>query len=78
MELALIGYLLLKYGLKVTNKSIYPMHVYQNIPAGLDIFDVQSHGELEGNMIGKIHLIRRANIHRNSTTADNFTESKLC
>jgi hypothetical protein len=60
MELALIGYLLLKYGLKVTNKSIYPMHIYQNIPAGLEIFDVQSHGALEENMVGTIHLIRRA------------------
>ncbi|KAG2183685.1 hypothetical protein INT43_006693 [Umbelopsis isabellina] len=59
LELALIGYLLLHFGLKVTNKCIYPMHTYPGIIADVDIFDVESHARLEANRISTYGLMRR-------------------
>ncbi|KAJ2956577.1 hypothetical protein NQZ79_g7587 [Umbelopsis isabellina] len=59
LEATLIAFLLLKYGLRTTNRTVYPRFVYNNIPRSLDIDDRSQHPSSVVHGIHTISLVSR-------------------
>lgn len=62
LETNLIAFLLVTYGMRTTNRTVYSKHIYRTIPSGVDIIDQTTHPSSEQYGMDTYYLIRRSTI----------------